>query len=535
MRSRLTAWVLVGCLGSLSVCEDTSSQQSESLLTELNRLHQSIEMERNKIAERRAVVSDNKSKWTSIPTEFLQFAWKDPQSFYMGVSAGALEMIVYAIAWRRMRMNVAVWNHEIATLKDLATNSFDFKSVGEAGSKPTKFVDLYKDWIRAEKGLAAALTQLSKDELDVWLQSDRISSSVRGKALKLGADIASGVDSPGDATSGRPTIERAMELHSNAYENLRSAMETQRVGEIVKAASRRQIPHPKSTDAIFKDAGGIVDYLPVGEGQTIKIGSTPGARALHLELTLSAIRNVKSSAARSITRTGKYWRRASLPALLLAIPVTSIAISRYYDAQLAQETRLEQGEAVRQKHREVYISTMADLLPKPLLSMFIAAWRSHPRLRFYQCPFAMEKNGQTFQNGLQQASLQIVSGVALLSLLELESEGKSLGLRERGKDLLSDEFLERFFTKMVSLSRKENPGLDRIPLERWEEEIIPDLVVSGGQLFGQLPVAESRVAEPQSQQPQETDEIYESNGESNGENNGESNGESKGFNFVPKK
>ena len=178
-----------------------------------------------------------------------------------------------------------------------------------------------------------------------------------------------------------------------------------------------------------------------------------------------------------------------LPALLISVPIVSIVISRHYDALAADENRIEKNAKVREQSSDRYVNTMIHFYNRPLLSMFVAAWRANPRLRHYPCPLTVEESPDVYN-----PDLDFVAGWAMLTVADMELLGRPLTYDPQKQSVLTDEFVALFFEKALAFARKENPSLSRIPQRVWDEEIIPDLVASGARLFGSLP-GEQKTAE----------------------------------------
>lgn len=492
--NRWVAIMLIGALPLVTFAQDAD----ESVPDNLKRIHEAITKEQQELGVRVAPEGESASKYTTMPSQFAGFVWNDPQSLYTAVAVGALELVVYGIAWRRMRLNVAVWKNEIASINKLTDAKFELVRPGQDTPTTTSFRRLYVEWQRAEQGLAKALARLSKEELDVWLQNDRVSSQVRVKALALKAKVVpnAAVVEALEGSEILSIVESATVKHAEVYDAISKAVTQQRVEPIVQAASRRIVPTPRSSLELFENAGKKLSMVPVAEGKALSMGVTPGARAAQIELTLGAIRNVQSSAERSLAGARSWRRRAMLPALLISVPIVSIVISRYYDALAADENRIEKNSAAKEQTFDRYVNTTIPFFHRPLLSMFVAAWKANPRLKHYPCPLTFEESPDVYN-----PDLDFVAGWAMLTAADLNLVGRPLTYEAQQQSVPSDEYLTLFFEKALIFARKENPSLSRIPQSVWDEEIIPDLVASGGRLFGSLPgeqetAEEKRGAEP---------------------------------------
>ncbi|MBI1861540.1 MAG: hypothetical protein HYR96_11545, partial [Deltaproteobacteria bacterium] len=428
-------------------------------------------------------------------TEFSQYIWNDPQSRYIAAASGVLELGVYAIARHHMKANVASWYRVLDAVRDLEiekvdghwrNREFDLVKDGAKKAERTSFKRLYVDWLSGQRDLARAIARLEKSDREAWLQSDRVDARTRQMVMEMTAKVGVGADTPADATAAaRGKVLDLATAHRNDvgnYENLRTAVTQERVVAIVKAATGKEIPVPKSAGDLFRQAEGELLNLPLGEGKGIALPSTPGARSLQVELTLQAVKNVRSTAERSILNGQKLWRRASLPVLLIAIPLSSIAISRVYDNYFAQEMRLQVGDGARKAARDRYTNEMISSLPKPLLAMVITTWNENPHLKLYACPVKSEINPE-----IHNPDVDLVGSYAMLSILELAAQGKSMTRTSGGQPVLTEEFLESFFEKLITYAKKRNPALNRIPAEAWNRKILPDLMDAGNKNFGAIP------------------------------------------------
>lgn len=493
MQSKFLSAILCWSLMMTAFAQNSSPNEKsngdpQDDLAEIAKLHKAIETEQTKIGQRLAAESDAKSKWTTMTGEFLTFVWNDPSSFWGVMATYIAEAIAFGTVWKYKRHTVANWQHVIHSLDGIQSREFRMVRAGGDGSLVTSFKKLFQEWTIAEKELGKSLAALSREELDVWLQSDRVSSEIRKQALELSAKAGTRSSSLGELTGGIKSIPEAVNQHVGAYENIRRAIVQEQLPKDVKLLTGREITVPIEPSKLFAGGKSELMALPSGQGNTVSLGISPGRMAAQVEASLNSINNLKSSTTRSLARARRirgFAGRAFVPAVLVMGPLVGVLIYRQSAYLQKKEMELWNNAKALKKTRDLYVHSMAKMTTQPLLSMVVASWKMDRTLGAYRCPLAVEKDPQIFNPDLKP-----IEGFALAALLELMSEGKEIMTDNEGMMMHFPEFLDRFYRKVIQYAKRQNVALNRIPEEVWDKEIIPDLVASGERLYGTLPIQE---------------------------------------------